>query len=71
MGGLRFDSRAIQSGQCRLRLGTSAKFLLRGSKLCWAGRLAMPLVYRLDVIRDNNEHFFEYLFALPNDAKTC
>ena len=45
--------------------------LFRGSKLCWPGKLAMPLIYILDVMRDNNEHFFEYLFALSNDAKTC
>ena len=34
MGGVGFDYRVIQIGQCRLRLATSATFL-RGSKLCW------------------------------------
>ena len=76
MGGLGFDSQAVQIGH---NVVYGSPFLQRFSSVVRScvgqahSRVDEPrhsFTY-FDVTRDNNDDFFENLFALPNDAKTC
>ena len=76
MGGPGFDSRAIQIGHS-VAYGSPPlqrfSFVVRSSvgQVLSRGDEPRHLFTYFDVIRGNNEDFFENLFALPNDAKTC
>ena len=76
MGGLGFDSQAVQIGHS---IVYGSPFLQRFSSVVRScvgqalSRVDEPhhsFTY-FDVTRGNNEDFFENLLALPNDAKTC
>ena len=76
MGGLGFDSRAIRIGNSVV---CGSPFLQRfssvvrgcvGQALSRGDEPRYSFTY-FDVIRGNNEDFFENLLAHPNDAKTC